>query len=116
MSLLPRLASQPLLRLPSQSPKPGTQPYPQLPAAQVERLLEKAGQLVSHEPQLATSVCRSAQIEEPEQKVVPIGQVDTQAPMAQRVPMLQDCPQAPQFVLLLSRVSQPLAALLSQLP
>jgi hypothetical protein len=44
--------------------------------------------------------------------------VNTQLPFTQLKPppVLQTVPQAPQFVLLLSCVSQPLAALVSQLP
>ena len=58
--LVPRLASQPLRGLPSQSEKPALHTKPQAPAEQVGEVFAKEGQAVPHIPQLEGSVATSA--------------------------------------------------------
>jgi hypothetical protein len=107
------LNSQPLLPTRSQSPKPGAQASPQVPATQYAVALP-AGQTVVHPPQCSGSLARS--MHAPEQLVCPTWQLTTQVPPAQVVPPEHARPQAPQLALSV-RVftSQPLAARPSQL-
>jgi hypothetical protein len=69
--------SQPLLGLPSQSPKPGLQVKPQRPAMQVRAALGTMGQVLPQAPQSVTSRCRSAQ--EAPQRVSEGAQPEAQA-------------------------------------
>jgi hypothetical protein len=113
-TLDPRFTSQPLEATPSQSAKPALQVKLQPPSAQRGLAFATAKHTVPQSPQLFVSVLRSAQTLVAAQKVVPAGQLDTQAPPAQRVPAAQTTPQPPQLVLELVLVSQPSATIALQ--
>ena len=96
-----RLVSQPLLALPSQSPKPALQVKPQLDDAQVVVALARAGHTLPHEPQWLVLFVVFTQ--EPEHGVCPLGQAATQLPDAQSCVEVHTRPQAPQFARSLDR-------------
>ncbi len=93
----PMLTSQPLAALRSQSAKPALQVKPQVPEAQVDVALARAGQTVPHEPQLFGSV--AVLVHEPEQLMSPVAQVTTHAPAEHTWPEAQRTPHMPQLLL-----------------
>jgi hypothetical protein len=107
--------SQPLAMLPSQLAKSALHdPMRQAPPAHAAVPLAIA-QALPHAPQLATSVAVSTHA--PPQRVCPEGHPVPHAPPPQMgVAPLQRRPHIPQWVSLLSGVSQPLAAIMSQSP
>jgi len=105
--------SQPLLGLPSQSPKFVAQTAPHTPAAQKVVALGPEGHTVPQAPQWSGSLATLAQV--PAQLRSPVWQLTPHWPAEHTVPLGQTVPQAPQLVLLvLVLTSQPLAALPSQ--
>jgi hypothetical protein len=116
-------ASQPLVKLLSQLPKPGLQANAQALLVHVPVAFARPAQLVPQAPQFVALVRRS--VSQPlvpmrSQSPEPAEQVRVHTPATQLavlpVGAVHTVPQAPQFItLLLVRVSQPLAALPSQL-
>jgi hypothetical protein len=109
-----RLVSQPLVALPSQSPKPGLQlARPQTAPTQPATPLAGVGQARLQAPQLRTSV-RTSTHAPLHSKVGALHEV-MQVPLLHTCPKAQARPHAPQFaVSLATGRSQPLAALPSQ--
>ena len=119
------LVSQPFAALPSQSVKPGEHEYMHAPAAHEATVLGRGAHARPQPPQWATVLV--VLTSQPlaafmSQLAKPVLHVPTpQVPIAHAaVPLAgvaQALPQAPQWASVLARVvSQPLAALLSQLP
>lgn len=81
--------------------------YPQAPEEQVTRAFAASGQAVPHAPQFVGSRTVSAQTPDAVQDVVPLGQLVTQVPEAQCIPVVQTIPHAPQIALVFSAASQP---------
>jgi hypothetical protein len=77
-------ASHPFAGLPSQSPNPGAQRSPHVPAAQNAVEFGPAGQAASHAPQAFGSFCVLRH--EPEQSVSPAPHDTSQVPIEQTSP------------------------------
>ena len=124
------LTSQPSLAMPLQSAKPGLQIPPQTPLVHVTVPLGKAGQTLPQLPQLLGSVCTLVhplgqqicpleQALEPLQEHEPFIQVSpelqggeqviaTQVPPEQVCPEAQTCPQLPQLLESVCRLTHPI--------
>jgi hypothetical protein len=89
------LVSQPLLKLPSHSPKPVLHVPAQRPAEHVTVELAGIGQTDPHAPQLFVSFVRLRHT--PEQSVCPAAHVSVHAPPVQTCPVGQALPQRPQW-------------------
>lgn len=123
--LVASAASQPLLAIPSQLPKPDEHaPSPHPAPVQVALPLGGVGHAASHVPQWATDEARLVSqplVVTPSQLPNPTMQVNPQVPLPQVAVALGTAghalPHAPQCSLLVARVvSQPLVAAPSQLP
>jgi hypothetical protein len=108
--------SQPLVATPSQFAKLVEQVRPQVLAAHVAVEFAPLAQMAPHAPQLVSEVAVSTHV--PLQRVCPAGHgVATHAPAEHICPAAQAVPHAPQLAAEVARlVSQPFAAMLSQLP
>lgn len=87
-----------------QSNQPGMHCDPQLPPLHVAYELGGTAHALSQLPQLLTSACVLTQ--SPLHSVVPLGQLETQAPFEQTSPEAQAVPQAPQLLPLVCRFTQ----------